>query len=768
VIDEHRDRRVGWFINHTALRTSEVPLLRSLGLEVLTSKHLPYRQHQTSSVDYSHDGSLTIPREVLDRLNRHNFYEEDFPQDIVDHLNTHFGTLICAWYGNLIDEVLRKYKGRIVLRTFGLQAPDSYSDGLVASSGARVWDRVWQIRERFWFAQAYDGIVDIERSLLRQRAITLPVSLPPAITAYADTWTGTDRRILFVCPRIGDKTGYYGRIYKTFKKRLGDLPHLIAGSQLTRVRDNAVTGWAPEEQYRKWFSELRVMFYHSREPRHLHYHPLEAITSGMPVIFMRGGLLDGLGGADQPGACSNFREAKRKLRSTLDGDTSFAQKCIDAQRRILEKFSREHSETQWRETFMGQVLGTPLKEQTPVESVQIRERSRPSVAVFLPKPYRGGTLQVVKRLASALKLGARKKNVDLNVVVSYLEGVYDADSEFKDLRQRGIATRATTWRTVFQKEAHAIIDMQGLKGKKGKEYVLPGDGCNDFLDCGFWLIVSDRIGRPILPVRPYGVYELDFIQRYVPETFPEVTFEIQKVSILPLLRNAEFVIATTRALAEDIKSYGAIPSQRILKSPLLIECPREPTPEGPIAEGYFVWPTNTTRHKNHLRVLGALRKYYEETGGKLKTLIIGPTSEGFRPGNQDRKWDMLPHVPEAQKLIAKTMSLSENLVIAGELSDAGYSSAISHARFLLTPNLYDNGSFTTIDVAEICRLSPKWFDPYSVDDLTRALVEMESEADSIELPQREFLETLTWENRSEEIFESIYPHILRCSVHALR
>jgi len=773
-------------MNHATLRAFEVPLLRSLGLEVFTSKRLPYTQYQNSSVDYSYDESLTIPPKVLDALNQHNYYEEQLPPHIADHLNTYFGTVICPFFKRLATEILHSYEKRIVLRVFGAQDPHTYTEGLAEFGGQKLLSRIQEVSGRFWFAPAYEGIAETECPLLRDRAVVLPLGLPDSILGTQDTWVGNDKRIMFVCPRIEDHTDYYTRIYESFKKHFGDLPHLIGGWQSFHMSDRTVTGWVPEEQYRKWFRELRVMFYHSREPRHLHYHPLEAIACGMPVIFMRGGLLERLGGADQPGACSSFREARRKLRRTLDGDMDFASECVNAQKKILEGFTPKHTEAQWRENFVGPVLGTPLKDHVLIVSAQVRERARPSVAVFLPKPYRGGTLQVTKRLAKVLRLGARKKSIDLKVILSCPADGYSFDSEFEDVKRLGIAVRPTTWRVVSQEDSASIIATQGLDAKKGAEYVLPGDGCNDFLDCGFWLIVSDRVNRPILPVRPYGVYELDFIQRYVPEAFDDTSYKIQREAIPSLLRSAKCVITTTPATERDVSYYAGVPTRRVLRCPLLIEPPPERIRDRFLAEDYFVWPTNITEHKNHRRVLAALRKYYEHQDGELRTLIIGPTSKAFHTEEREPERDKDTYSQDIGRLIAETQALSENVVIAGELPDAGYASAIAHARFLLSPNLYDNGSFATIDaaflgvptlagrypaqeyIAETCRLGCKWFDPYSVDDLARALKEMESDAENMELPQRDFLETFTWENRSEEIFEIIYPYIRRCTINALR
>ncbi len=54
------------------------------------------------------------------------------------------------------------------------------------------------------------------------------------------------------------------------------------------------------------------MFYHSQSPRHIHYHPFEAIKIGMPLVFMGGGMLDRMGGTNLPGRARTWGEATQK------------------------------------------------------------------------------------------------------------------------------------------------------------------------------------------------------------------------------------------------------------------------------------------------------------------------------------------------------------------------------------------------------------------------------------------------------------------------
>jgi glycosyltransferase involved in cell wall biosynthesis len=352
-----REERVAWLINHTTLRDAELPILRGLGLEVYTSKDLPKgKEWRTASVDFSEDEHSTLPGWVLDRLNAHNFYEDGIQDEIAELLNGYFGTVITSVFFPPMRDSLRNFKGRILLRVFGREHPHNYSD--ILDHIGVCW-RAWRVQHRFWFAPCYESIPEIEDKLLRDRTVLLPLGLPDRALRMENTnaWTGTDRRVMFLCPSINRTPNYYGRFYREFKQHLGHLPHIIPGQQPVPVDDPAVTGFASDDQMRAWFRELQVMFYHSREPRHLHYHPLEAVACGMPLIYMRGGLVEALMGSDhQPGGCETYEEAERKLRRVLDGDEAFIADLRASQRGLLRTFRPEYVRERWERDFLGNVM----------------------------------------------------------------------------------------------------------------------------------------------------------------------------------------------------------------------------------------------------------------------------------------------------------------------------------------------------------------------------------------------------------------------------
>lgn len=362
-----REERVAWLINHTTLRDAELPIIRAMGMEVYTSKEIASSLDvRTVSVDYSEDEHSTLPVWVLDRLNSHNFYEDGLPPDIARLLNGYFGTVITGAFAQPLEDLIQVFRGRILVRVFGREAPLSYSEYFEQLVQGRFWEMVGQAKHRFWFTPCYDSIPAIEEIPLRDRSVILPLTLPDRTWRAANQWVGSDPRILFVCPRIGSAPEYYGKIYREFKEHLGHLPHLIAGNQSVPVDDPHVTGYASDDQMQAWFRELKVMFYHSREPRHLHYHPLEAAVYGMPIIYMKGGLVESFMGKGKPGACDTYAEAEQKLRRILDGDIEFTRSVIESQFSLLDTFQPAAVEQAWRELFLGGIMNvSPVPDVLP-------------------------------------------------------------------------------------------------------------------------------------------------------------------------------------------------------------------------------------------------------------------------------------------------------------------------------------------------------------------------------------------------------------------
>jgi glycosyltransferase involved in cell wall biosynthesis len=678
--------RVLWLLNHTTLRRFEICQLAALGItEIFTPKRFPYDEGNLSaSIEYGLDAGLSITQGDLAILNAQDWYGT--PSDEAWRIaNQHFDIAVIGFFPKQIDATSRHFDGAIVLRVFGLAKGHSYTRLLESELGPASLLRLRDLGSRFWFGAGYDNLAAEEGPLLRRRNCFLPVGLEAE--HRPDAWNGGDKRIFFVCPRIGTSQ-YFARIYAEFKESFAGIPYLIGGAQPLPVDDPHVLGFVPGDVHERNMRELRVMFYHGTEPTHVHYHPFEAVSRGMPLVFMGGGMLDRLGGTGLPGRCRNIAEARRKIQRILDDDRDLIDAIRTTQARLLEPMQSRNCEGPWRQGFQ-RIVGE-------LEAVRRQHRQAPGrpkrLAVILPIGYRGGSLRGAKLLAEALHKGSRQWGEPAEILFLHLDDpdTYQ-DQDFDDL-PAGVRRRPFAWQTLSAAEARRAMRYAGHEGWEPGvwRYMAPNDGIAGLNDCDAWIVVSDRLPRPLLPLKPYLLMVYDYLQRYV-DILP-------RDADLPFLnagRHAARVMVTTEFARQDALQYAGLAEERVVKVPMLapdfLGIGRHGTDDG---KTYFVWTTNAAPHKNHENALNALRIYYEELNGSLDCHVTGVNSAGLLTTPPK-------HLARASASFKASGALQQRVHWQGELDDADYRRTLTGAAFLWHAGSVDNGTFSVVEAAAL-------------------------------------------------------------------
>jgi glycosyltransferase involved in cell wall biosynthesis len=767
-VDQNKHNRVMWLMNHTALRAFEVPLLRSMGYEVFVPKSYPYDEGNLSaSIDYATDATLSIPTRELEFLNRQDFYTYLSPE-AARVANAYFGYAIIGFFPRQLDSLVRDFKGTIIMRPFGLANGVTYTDVTAQSLGQGFFSRAEKIQDRFWFGLAYDNLAEVEKGVFRRKAITLPLGLAASNKA---PWTGTLAKVLFVCPRIKTTT-YFGNIYREFKSQFGDLPHMIGGAQPIAVEDPNVLGFLPREKYDELFRDARVMFYHSRERHHLHYHPLEAIQSGMPLVFMAGGMLDHLGGEGLPGRARTIKEAHEKLRRVLRGDRHLTEAIRSSQIKLLDSFSWDRCRHIWSRNFAAITSAV----HNAASDARIEVRQRPKIAMILTEAYRGGTLEVVKLATKMLKKGSAERGEPCDVAFYHLPSALYSDRDFADLKDQGIPSREFDWKVIDWSTAHRALSLGGWHGPmpQGAKFAVPDEGADNFKSFDHWLFLTDRFPERILPLRPYSVYVHDFLQRYIPSLFgPHYEWWI-----IDSLRGAEQVLCSTDHTVVDATQYAGVHADRVRLVPLVAELADDNLVAADnrksVTSNYFLWPTNVQFHKNHMRAIEALSEYYSSSNRRIKCVITGVNTTWLDPDTDtpDTKWDYALRTREA---FAKSKLVGKHVDILGDLPRLRYFALLRDARFVFHPTLTDNGTLVAVEAASVgvplvshdyppmryyerrFGIPMKFIDARDVQHLASALIEMETEADELRkrMPSREALGQFNWRNQASAFWASV-------------
>jgi len=758
--------RVLWLLNHSTLRRFEIKQFNSLGItEFYCPKSFSYDEANLSaSVDFSLDSTLSIPQEELAILNQQNWYES--PSDEAWRIaNEYFVIAIIGFFPRQIVASVKNFHGAIVLRVFGLAKGHSYTKILGDELGATFIEKLRGLGERFWFGAGYEHLKHEESLLFKKRDCFLPVGLEGKFEP--EEWSGSDKRIFFVCPRI-QTSPYFKNIYKSFVQDFSGFSYQIGGAQPIRVNDLNVLGFVPYEIHERNMREMRVMYYHSSEPNHIHYHPFEAIRAGMPLVFMAGSMLDCFGGVNLPGRCKTIKEARKKIERILNDDWDLIEVIRKSQVCLLESMKPKNCEAAWSEGFKRIFAG--------LEKTKSSQRAVPSdktrIAVIVPLAYRGGSLRGAKILAQAIELGSRQAGQDAEVVLAHLDDpVSYPDEEFADLPAT-IKRRPYRWQLLKQDEAYRAMAYAGLEQPMvSATYYVPDDGIKQFMDCDLWIIISDKLEHPLLPVRPYVLMVYDYLQRY--ESFLPQAINQQFIGAV---HAAEQVFVTTEFTRQDAIQFAGLPSHKVCKLPMLapefyasnltardlVTCKHDNS-------SYFLWTTNLALHKNHENAVKALRIYYEQLDGQMECRVTGVDTKNMLKSN-------IPHLKSLRDIVASSSVLNRQLKLLGELPDLAYQNQLIGCAFLWHAGRIDNGTFSVVEAAHLgvpalssdypamreidtqFGLNLSWMDAHSPSAMAQQLKMMEAEAMTLRerLPSKKRLAT-----QSVEQLAGAYWHAVR-------
>ena len=389
-----------------------------------------------------------------------------------------------------------------------------------------------------------------------------------------------------------------------------------------------------------------------------------------------------------PGRARNIKEARSKLQRLLDGDQEFIAAVRATQPVLLEAMSAERAESYWRQNLTQ--LFSQIDSRRPV-AVNLR-KSRKRIAVIVPVGYRGGSLRGAKLVADALYVGSRQANEDVDVVFAHLDDpeIY-TEAEFKDLSPE-IIRRPFQWIDLDYREAKTAMELAGYATWQPdvNHYIAAEDGINNLLDCDAWVIISDRIVAPMLPLRPRLHVIYDYIQRYTKIMEPG-----DDTPFLDAARRAEKVLVTTDFTKSDAIQYAGANPQRVRKLPMLVPEFRALQLKPALDDrSYFVWTTNTGPHKNHLRAMQALALYYGKYDGQLTCRVTGVNTAHLFDGR-------IAHLAAVRSLHKSNKVLETQVEVLGELSDETYREILARSAFLWHPALIDNGTFSVVEAARL-------------------------------------------------------------------
>ena len=412
------------------------------------------------------------------------------------------------------------------------------------------------------------------------------------------------------------------------------------------------------------------------------------------------------------------------------------------------------------------------------------------VALILPVEYPGGTFRLFLNL---IRYFASRSEVELVVGIpsDYIKSVnVELNQVCKEFPN--IAVRGFNWKILTAGEVEDILPLHGVVVHQfiSKRYQVPVDGQENFLDCNFWFVVSDRIAHPLVPLRPYGIFVTDHLQRYVPEIFGLKTFQdVNSLgwNFLRAVRNADLAVVTSQGTAADVEMYSGC-LNLILQIPTTLDTERflgiarqyEQYRQAITARPYCVWVTNTSLHKNHFRMLEAIQKYYEVHNGNLDIVVTGWNTDLFNPHlelGKDRPRRAMGgdgYLREVRESVKSILGQWEARIHwAGEVSDSEYVSIVQNSQFLVHNVLADNGTFSVIEAAVLGRpamssdypqmrqlneqfgLGLHFFDAFDIDETAKVMSDLEGQPIHFNNRLQERIEEFSWRLWDETVITAI-------------
>jgi glycosyltransferase involved in cell wall biosynthesis len=385
--------------------------------------------------------------------------------------------------------------------------------------------------------------------------------------------------------------------------------------------------------------------------------------------------------------CWLFHIPRDKARRLSGGDTPQA---------WLDLFREATRRALWQKHCLTPATGPwPVAARPPA-----RPRGLLEAFLFLQIPYRGGVWETVKDLLKDLAaLSARDGRLRLTL------GVHENQDDVGSLAGLpGLSVERFRLSPIRRLEMTRLLGHEPPWPEADAGHCFFDGAAEAAVRADCWLALVDRFSQPLPPLRPYGVFVYDMIQRRVPQSFSWLFFENVPGAIRPTLRRAERLIVTSPQTRDDvIEEYGIDPA-RVELIPVSCNPGRRfeaavrrhvPLP----GEPFLLNVTNISPHKGGEVLFRGFLRLRERLGARAPRLVIcGFGTESFHPSRPPMV--DTPELRAVRALIQETgLREGEDYVGLGMVSDGQLLDLFERAEVVVNPALYDNGTFSVVEAA---------------------------------------------------------------------
>ncbi|HKC35128.1 MAG TPA: glycosyltransferase family 1 protein [Chitinophagaceae bacterium] len=168
---------------------------------------------------------------------------------------------------------------------------------------------------------------------------------------------------------------------------------------------------------------------------------------------------------------------------------------------------------------------------------------------------------------------------------------------------------------LYKKNVYRFSDLELTAGKENIELI--------------WLPSQDYIPIGTIPYF-FTVWDLQHrLQPYFPEVSEKNVWQQRENTFSEAIQKASYVITGTQAGKDEIIRFYAVPEERIKHGFLhptpsfALNCDKTyPLPQN-ISTPYIFYPAQFWPHKNHIRILSALKQLKEKENTKINVVFVG-------------------------------------------------------------------------------------------------------------------------------------------------
>jgi hypothetical protein len=282
-----------WCSSHSTLAREEIPMFLQAGFRVIPLLTdfwtYQYDPELDSKLCQDWKESVGLPAEIVRRLQAISFCGNSgripFDAEEIELLNRHVDVLYVTVLPNLAIRLADVFHGTVIFRPFGHGALNNYTN-IARHLNAVPEQLVGKVN--YHWVPILSTLQEIEDPRVCANATHLGAYVTESRLG-GKRWSPSQSQpyVVETIPRI-NKQQYYLDIYHQYRKDHGHLPLRILGGNQPRggdIGDDAIIGFLSDEEYYNMAVNARVSIYHGRSRYHIHYHPIEFMAIGVPVLF---------------------------------------------------------------------------------------------------------------------------------------------------------------------------------------------------------------------------------------------------------------------------------------------------------------------------------------------------------------------------------------------------------------------------------------------------------------------------------------------------